>query len=59
MPLAVCTCIMQAASGRAACTALCITKPGGLTSKDVSSSYEPRPSTLTRLDAVISSNMKP
>ncbi len=52
-------CITQPASGRASCTALWITKPAGLTGKGESSSLLQAMSTLTRLLAVISSNMRP
>jgi len=58
-PARVWVCSTHCASGRASCTALWITKPAGFTGKGVSCSLLQAMSTLTRLLAVISSNISP
>jgi len=52
-------CSTQPASSRAWWTALWMTKPAGLTGKGESDSLLQCWSTLTRLEAVISSNISP
>ncbi|MNL50260.1 hypothetical protein D3C87_1732620 [compost metagenome] len=58
-PARVWVCSTQPASGRASCTALWMTKPAGFTGKGESCSLVHCMSTLIRLDAVISSNIRP
>ena len=59
MPFSAWVCITHCASWRAAWIALWIVKPAGLTANSDSSSLLPCASILIRLDAVISSNIRP
>ncbi|MCY1550598.1 hypothetical protein D9M68_868650 [compost metagenome] len=59
MPSAVWVCSTQPTSGRASWMALWMMKPAGLISNGDANSLLPCISTLTRLEAVISSNINP